>query len=73
MAYFKLLIYAMLASSSAIEKTTSSSYFLTRPSKNGSRVFLIASVDIRVAMIGILWIVLTRTDSSSLSSSSLKN
>ena len=65
--------YAMLASSSAIGKTTSSSSFLTRLSSNGSRVFLMASVDMRVAMMGILWTVLTRTERSSLSSSSLKN
>ena len=65
--------YAMLASSSAMEKTTSSSSFLTRLSRNGSRVFLMASVDMRVAMMGILWMVLTRTERSSLSSSSLKN
>lgn len=65
--------YAMLASSSAIEKTTSSSSFLTKLSKNGRRVILMASVDMRVAMMGILWMVLTRTERSSLSSSSLKN
>ena len=32
-----------------------------------------ASVDIKVAIMEILWTVLTRTDRSSLSSSSLKN
>jgi hypothetical protein len=42
-------------------------------SRNGSIVFLMASVDIRVAMMGILWMVLTRTELSSLSSYSLKN
>lgn len=66
-------MYAILASSSAIANTTSSSYFLTKPSKNGSNVFLIASADIKVAMIEILWTVLTRTERSSQSSSSLKN
>lgn len=65
--------YAILVYSSAIAKTTSSSYFFVNVSKNGSKLFLIASCVIRVATIGTLWMVLTLDAKSSDSSYYLNN
>lgn len=63
--------YAIFAYSSAIAKTTSSSYFLVKASKYGNKVFLIASGVINVATIDTLWMVFTLEARSSDSSSYL--
>ena len=65
--------YASVANSSAIANTTSSSSRLHSPSRYGIRLDLIVSSGINVATIDNLWMVLTRAERSSVSSSSLNS